>query len=434
MSRKDEKEINYMDIIKNYDSKKKDAINQRRITENSINPRESRKAAPPENPRRTSTNPNEYFNSFRRDTGNSVETSYSFSRTIADDSLAEDALRERKKFEKSSLMGLSHEVNEANKRSNKEKEEFHQKFEKDVKKTAKEFEFQEEKGIKLCFKISFYLLISLVLSVLATFILQQINRSKITYCDNMVRDSPDCTNCPPIAICKGGSIVKCASNLYRLSGGKCVYSKEDESREIKFAHELINDLARRRGDFECDSSINFKMSKSEVESYFKRKFTEKGWDFRDTYRWMQKFSGEEFSAMGLIVEKMPNFEIYSDTPSPSLQCAIKLYYRKNKVIVIGILSSILILCYILFRLKSMLNLFDKARDAFEESISILKETPNKELAKKFVVVKLIERKMIQKHEEDVIMDYFELIRENDERMGVGIMEVNGIRDYYYFLY
>lgn len=433
-------EINYLDLIKNYKSKKNrgilDKLDQQSKSRNtSVNQSQNSRA---NNDRRSAAskgrNDSQGRVSSRRSGSrgkspfDSSQNTFTFSRPVTDSSILDQVARDRKTFERKSLMEKSREVENLKK---KKQREFHSKFEKNIREVAKEFEFKEEKSAKMCFNFTLYLFIFASLLLTVCFLSHYLRAPGIKYCDTNDSRSRDCTTCPPIAICKNGAIQRCISHTHKLKGGKCVYSKEEFSREMKFANQLVRILARKRGDSLCYGG-SYTMTKLEVEKFFKNKFADNGWDFRDTYRWLNIMSGNEFSAMGLKVEQKPNFIIYSEIPQPSLTCSINLFIAKNKFLV-SLMGVILVfLGYILVRLKMKLRVFDQSREAFEEAIIILRETGNRELPRLRLVERLQERGFLTKDYHE-IMNYFDLIRENDERMGIGIMTVNGIRDYYYFL-
>lgn len=430
MSNSGNQEVNYMDLIKSYDSNKR---NNSRTSKERKRSQKPRRKIPKKSQEENNTNSFQNYQKRNQPSldSNTSQGSLTFSRPVANQSLREKALRERNNLEKSKLRNLSTEVNDV--RQEREKN-FHKKFEKQIIRTSKEFQFQEEKNAKECFKITLIILIITISITFGTFLISSLSQEKINYCDNIGINSEDCTQCPPIAICKNGRIVKCSTHIYKLKNGKCVYDEEEFKREMQVAQELVQILSRKRGDFECDKKINFKMSNREVEEYFKSRFKTKGWQFRDTYRVKKFLSGDKFSAMGVKIEKRGlGFVIYSEISDPSFTCNFKIYYRKNKFLVLGSGILAVFLVYILIRLQLKLRVFDQARLAFEEAVHILSECRYRELAKIYLEEKLIKRGFLEKGDEEV-MGYFDLIRENDDRMGIGIMEINGVKDYYYFLY
>lgn len=446
MSQQNQEEINYLDLIKNYKSKKnqeilesleersKGRMRSSKHSQDSNRLTEDRRSAASKG-RNSSRGANPQT---RRSSGSrggnkglfgSSENRFSFSKPIGDSSILEQVARDRKNFEKSSLMNNSKEVENLNR---KKEENFHSKFQKNIRKTAREFEFEDEKTAKLCFNFTLGLFLFGFALLSLCFLSTYLRQPAVNYCDNNDYRTKDCTPCPPIAVCKNGVIKKCIHHTHVLQDGKCVFSKKEYSREMTIANQLVKILARRRGDSKCYGG-SYTMTKAEVEKFFQSKFSEKGWSFRDTFRWMNIMSGNEFSAMGLKVEQKPNFIIYSEIGQPSFNCSLMLFYANNKALVILLSLVLVFLSYILIRLKMKMRVFDRSREAFEDAIHILQECGNKELPRVRLVQRLQDRGFLDADYNEV-MEYFDLIRENDERMGIGMMTFNGIKDYYYFLY
>jgi hypothetical protein len=316
------------------------------------------------------------------------------------DPIYQEAYERRNSYQDQNLSEVQNSLQSLIKKS----ENFKKKFERNNRKISKSFVFENEDDLKGVYFFFSRLFLFILLLTILSFAFYHFKEEKVTYCDHLKwNPNKECTKCPEGSFCSEGKIYMCdAVANYKMKRGKCVFDQKEYEKEIRATRGLAAELARLRGNEQCEEGLKWKLGKNELEEYFKRASVKPNWGFRDTARVVNRIEDGQFEGLGLkMVKFQGKQEFFSELKKPSLGCSLKLFRKRNKVMINMSIGLMFLLGIFIGHMKMNLNRFENARKCYEMVEEMLRSHVDTEMRRNEVFEVLIRRKMLRRNDADM---------------------------------